>query len=97
MDGSDIKFAARDDLEQTIEEQRAHLLQAHGVLICLYEVLLYAEWNDALNYAQAAHAAASLIDRSVENLDSARIKPLLDALTFGSSLPIEEGHTSSLR
>jgi hypothetical protein len=37
------------------------------VLTCLYEVLLYAEGDDAINYAQAAHAAARLINKSVED------------------------------
>jgi len=53
-------------LEQTIEAEREQLLQARGVLTCLYEVLLHAEGDDAVSYAQAAHAVASLIDRTVE-------------------------------
>ena len=38
-------------IERAIEAQREQLLQAHGVLTCLYEVLLYAEGDDAINYA----------------------------------------------
>jgi hypothetical protein len=72
--------SARTQLEQTIEAERNELLQAHGVLACLYEVLLHAEGDDAIAYAQAAHAVASLIDRSVERLDSVRLKPMLDAM-----------------
>jgi hypothetical protein len=53
-------------IERAIEAQREQLLQAHGVLTCLYEVLLYAEGDDAINYAQAAHAAARLVNKSVE-------------------------------
>jgi hypothetical protein len=52
------------------------------VLTCLYEVLLYAEGDDAINYAQAAHAAARLINKSVEDLDSVRIRPMIDELVF---------------
>ncbi|MGH8238795.1 MAG: hypothetical protein ACREXP_17505 [Steroidobacteraceae bacterium] len=43
-------------------------------------MLLHAEGDDAVCYAQAAHAVASLIDRSVERLDSVRLKPMLDAM-----------------
>ena len=51
-------------IERAIEAQREQLLQAYGVLTCLYEVLLYAEGDDAINYAQAAHAAARLCHRA---------------------------------
>jgi hypothetical protein len=50
----------------------------------LYEVLLYAEGDDAINYAQAAHAAARLINKSVEDLDSVRIRPMI-AILYGVS------------
>jgi len=67
-------------LEQTIEAQRQLQLQAHGVLTCLYEVLLHAESNEAVSYAQAAYVARVLINKSAEELDSVRITPLIDAL-----------------
>ena len=53
--------------------QRAQLLQAHGVLTCLYEVLLYAEGDDAINYAQAAHAAVEelVLNKGMRLEDSA--------------------------
>lgn len=72
--------SARSQLEQTIEAEREQLLQAHGVLTCLYEVLPHAEDDDAVSYAQAAHAAACLVDRTVGRLDSVRLKPMLDAM-----------------
>lgn len=50
------------------------------MLTCLYEVLLHAEGDDAVSYAQAAHAVAEIIDRTVEHLDSVRLKPLFDAM-----------------
>jgi hypothetical protein len=77
-------------LEQAIEAQREQLLQAYGVLTCLYEVLLYAEGDDAINYAQAAHAAAKLINKSAEDLDSVRIRPLIEELVFKSGHRVEE-------
>ena len=72
--------SARSQLEQTIEAEREQLSQAHGVLTCLYQVLLHAGDDDAVCYAQAAHAAACLLDRTAERLDSVRLKPMLDAM-----------------
>ena len=45
---SDAPSASRTPLQQRIEAQRVQLLQAHGVLRCLYEVLLHAECDDAV-------------------------------------------------
>jgi hypothetical protein len=69
----------RIQLHQHIETQRAQLLQAHSVLTCLYEVLLHAEDDDAITYAEAAHVVAKLIEESVEELDSVHIRPLIAA------------------
>jgi hypothetical protein len=55
-------------------------MQTHGVLTCLYEVLLHAECEAAVSYAQATDVARDLIDRSAEQVDSVRIQPLLDVL-----------------
>jgi hypothetical protein len=72
---SDVSAEAppRSPLQQRIETQRMQLLQAHGVLVCLYEVLLHADGDDAVVYAEAAHVAANLGSNSVEELDSARL------------------------
>jgi hypothetical protein len=61
-------------LQQRIEAQRAQLLQAHGVLRCLYEVLLNAECDDAVFYAEAAYVAANLINNTAEELDSVQLR-----------------------
>ena len=66
--------------EQHIERERRRLLQVHSVLHCLYEVLLYAEGEDAVTYAEAAHLAAMMVDESAMQLDSVSIKPFIDAL-----------------
>jgi hypothetical protein len=71
---------ALNRLEKTIEAQRQLQLQAHGVLTCLYEVLLHAECAQAVSYAQATYVARGLIDKSAEELDSVRISPLIDAV-----------------
>lgn len=70
-------------LEQTIEAERGKLLQANAVLRCLYEVLLYADGEDAIKYAEAAHVVATLIDDAVARLDSVRLRPLVDELKRG--------------
>jgi hypothetical protein len=46
--GVSAETSSRTRQQQRIEAQRALLLQAHGVLRCLYEVLLHAEFDDAL-------------------------------------------------
>ena len=68
-----LKIPAGDQPTERLIGSCAQLLQAHGVPTCLYEVLLHAEGDDAVEYAQAVHMAAMLIDKSVEDLDSVRI------------------------
>jgi hypothetical protein len=61
-------------LQQRIEASRAQLLQACGVLKCLYEVLLHAEGEDAILYAEAAHVAANLVNNIAVELDSVNLR-----------------------
>ena len=70
-------------LEQTIESERSTLLQANAVLKCLYEVLLYADGEDAIQYAEAAHVVSTLIDDSVARLDLVRLRPQIEELKRG--------------
>ena len=70
--------------EQHIESERRRLLQVHSVLHCLYEVLLYAEGEGAIMYAEAAHLAAMMVDETAAQLDWVRIKPLIDAMKMES-------------
>ncbi len=67
-------------LEEAIEAERARLLQVHSVLHCLYEVLLYAEGEEAATYAEAAHLAAILIDDAVARLDPVKLRPMIEAI-----------------
>ncbi len=76
--------SATTHFEQHIETERRRLLQVHSVLHCLYEVLLYAEGEDAIMYAEAAHLAAMMVDESAMQLDSMSIKPLIDVLKMES-------------
>ena len=71
-------------LEQTIEAERGKLLQANAVLRCLYEVLLYADGEDAIQYAEAAHVVSTLIDDTVARLDLVRLRPQIEELRRGS-------------
>lgn len=68
------EMSPRTPLQQRIEAHRAQLLQAHGVLRCLYEVLLHAECDDAVFYAEAACVAANLINTTAEGLDSMHLR-----------------------
>jgi hypothetical protein len=44
------------------------------VLVCLYEVLLHADGEDAVVYAEVAHVAAKIVNDAVEQLDSVHIR-----------------------
>jgi hypothetical protein len=73
-------------LEQAIDAERARLLQVHSVLHCLYEVLLYADGEDTVTYAEAAHLAAMLINDVVVNLDPVKLKPMIEAIQRSARL-----------
>ncbi len=73
-----------------VEFWPVHLYSRHGVT-------LYAEGDDAINYAQAAHAAARLINKSVEDLDSVRIRPLIEELVLKSGCRVEDSAVSYWR
>jgi hypothetical protein len=64
---------ARGALEQLIKEQRANLISAHAVQQCLYQVLLYADDEDAVIHAEAAHVVAAMMNDIVEKLDSLKV------------------------
>lgn len=61
-------------LQQRIDTQRAQLLQAHSVLRCLHTVLLHAECDDAVFYADTACVVANLINNTAEELDSVHMR-----------------------
>lgn len=71
-------------VEQTIEAERGKLLQANAVLKCLHEVLLYADGEDAVTYAEAAHVVSTLIDAAVARLDLIRLRPQIEELKRSS-------------
>ena len=61
-----------------IESKRAKLLQVHAVMTCLRDVLLYADDDDAVTYAEAANAAVEMVDEVVEQLDSVHLRPMFE-------------------
>ena len=67
-------------LARLIEAQRAKLLQVHAVMTCLREVLLYADGDDAVTYAEAANAAVEMVNEVVEQLDSVHLRPMFETI-----------------
>jgi hypothetical protein len=57
--------------DQAIEAERKTLMQVHSLLHCLSEVLLHADGEDAILYAQVAQLGAELLDDSVARLEQA--------------------------
>lgn len=56
---------------ETISAERRKLMQVHSLLHCLSEVLLHADGEDAILYAQVAQLGAELLDDSVARLEQA--------------------------
>lgn len=77
MATSDHK-GAPSALEQVITAQRAKLVSAHAVQKCLYEVLLYADGEDAVMYAEAAHVVATLMEDVLDNLDPLHLRRVVE-------------------
>lgn len=85
MLSSDHKGAQRA-LEQAIAAERAKLVSAHAVQKCLYEVLLYAEGEDAVVYAEAAHVVATLMEDTVDKLDTVRLRRVTEEAESGGTV-----------
>lgn len=85
MLSSDHKGAQRA-LEQAIAAERAKLVSAHAVQKCLYEVLLYAEGEDAVVHAETAHVVATLMGDAVDKLDSVRLRRVTEEAEAGGTV-----------
>lgn len=85
MRSSDHKGAQRA-LEQAIAAERAKLVSAHAVQKCLYEVLLYAEGEDAIVHAEAAHVVATLMEDAVDKLDTVRLRRVTEEAESGGAV-----------
>lgn len=67
-------------LAQAIDAERAKLISAHAVQKCLYEVLLYAEGEDSVMHAEAAHVVAALMEDVLTNLDAVQLRRVMEEL-----------------
>lgn len=85
MLSSDHK-GAQHALEQAIAAERAKLVSAHAVQKCLYEVLLYAEGEDAVVYAEVAHVVATLMEDAVDKLDTVRLRRVTEEAESGGTV-----------
>lgn len=85
MLSSDHKGAQRA-LEQAIAAERAKLVSAHAVQKCLYEVLLYAEVEDAVVYAEVAHVVTTLMEDAVDKLDTVRLRRVTEEAESGGTV-----------
>jgi hypothetical protein len=77
---------AQRALEQAIAAERAKLVSAHAVQRCLHEVLLYAEGEDAVVYAEAAHVVATLVEDAVDKLDSVHLRGVMEEAESGGTV-----------
>ena len=77
---------AQRALEQAIAAERAKLVSAHAVQTCLYEVLLYAEGEDAVVHAETAHVVATLMEDAVDKLDSVRLRGVMEQAAPGGTV-----------
>ena len=84
MATSDHK-GAHSALELLIATQRAKLVSAQAVQQCLYEVLLYADGEDAVMYAEAAHVVATMLEDVVEELDSVQVRRMMEGAESGGT------------
>lgn len=73
-------------LNRPINAQRAKLISAHAVQKCLYEVLLYADGEDAVMYAEAAHVVATLMEDIVDKLDSVHLRRVMEEAESGGTI-----------
>jgi len=73
-------------LEQAIAAERAKLVSVHAVQKCLYQVLLYADGEDAVVYAEAAHVVATLMENVVDKLDSVRLRRTMEETEPGETV-----------
>ena len=85
MFAPDHKGAQRA-LEQAIAAERAKLVSAHAVQKCLYQVLLYAEGEDAVVHAEAAHVVATLVENAVDKLDSVSLRRVMEEAELGETV-----------
>lgn len=65
-------FRVLEKVSTEMEHARTELMQLHGMLRCLYEVLLYADDDDHLMHADVAQVVARLLNDVVTGLELTR-------------------------
>ena len=81
-------------LHEVVKEQRTELMQIHGMLRCLKEVLLYADDDDSVMHSDVAFVCARLLNECITRLDAAVMRHLQGvaaADTPPSSAPADSG------
>jgi hypothetical protein len=84
MATSDHK-GAHSALEHLIGAQRAKLMSAQAVQKCLYEVLLYADGDDAVVHAEAAHVVVTLMKDALDGLDLVHLRQAVRTAEHGGT------------
>lgn len=76
---------AQSALEQLVSVQRAKLMSAHAVQKCLYEVLLYADGEDAVVCAETAQVVATLMEDALDKLDLVHLRQAMRTAEHGGT------------
>jgi hypothetical protein len=64
-------------------------VSANAVQKCLYEVLLSAEDEDPVVYAEAAHVVATIMEDVLNKLDPLHLRRVMEEAEFGGT--VEQG------
>jgi hypothetical protein len=82
-------------LEEAIENVRTLMLQVRAVLHCLSDVLLYSDDDDAVMHAEVARSTAGWANLAAEELDLAKLKPLIEAIRHRGGGTSGEGESNN--
>lgn len=66
---SDAFFLALEKIAKELEDARTELMQLHGMLRCLADVLKYADDDDSVMHSDVATVVARLLNDVVTNLE----------------------------
>ena len=58
-------------LHEAVQAERTELMQIHGMLRCLTDVLLYADDDDSVMHSDVACVCARLLNECITRLDAA--------------------------
>ena len=72
----DLQKQAPLALHEAVQAERTELMQIHGMLRCLTDVLLYADDDDSVMHSDVACVCARLLNECVTRLDAAVMRHL---------------------